>query len=85
MTLADSSAVIEFLRDTGSVTCNRFREPLIVDPYEIAICDAVQMEILAGARDDTQVVVLGSWLSHLSFLQIQPMDYESAAALSAAG
>ena len=47
MILVDTSAWIEFLRDTGSTVC------VLVDELlagEIAICDAVRMEVLAGAR-----------------------------------
>ena len=50
MILIDTSAWIEFLRDTGSATCNRVEALL---ESEIAICDAVRMEVLAGARRRT--------------------------------
>ncbi len=49
MILIDTSAWIEFLRDTGSATCNRVEALL---ESEIAICDAIRMEVLAGARDE---------------------------------
>ena len=39
------------------------------------------MEILAGARNDAEAVVLGAFLSQLSMMQIQPGDYDVAAAL----
>ncbi len=49
MILVDTSAWIEFLRDTGSTACN------LVDGLldeEIAVCDVVRMEVFAGARDE---------------------------------
>ncbi|MCB0899192.1 MAG: PIN domain-containing protein, partial [Actinobacteria bacterium] len=42
MILIDTSAWIEFLRDTGSPTCDEV-ERLLAE--EIAICDAVRMEV----------------------------------------
>lgn len=49
MILVDTSAWIAFLRDTGSATCNRVEELL---GAEIAVCDPIQMEVLAGARNE---------------------------------
>ena len=46
MIVVDTSAWIEFLRDTGSEVC------LAVDRLleaHLATCDAVSMEVLAGA------------------------------------
>ena len=48
MILVDTSAWIEFLRDTGSPVCNRVDELL---EAELAICDPIRMEVLAGARE----------------------------------
>ena len=55
MILIDTSAWIEFLRDTGSPVCARVDE-LLAD--EIAVCDAVRMEVLAGARDESHLLCL---------------------------
>ena len=55
MILVDTSAWIEFLRDTGSDVCNAVDEFLDAD---IAICDAIAMEVLAGARDDVHLQAL---------------------------
>ena len=49
MILIDTSAWVEFLRDTGSVVCNRVDSLL---DSEIATCHPVRMEVLAGARDE---------------------------------
>ncbi len=45
MILIDTSAWIEFLRDTGSSTCDSVGD-LLSD--EFAICEAVQMEVLSA-------------------------------------
>ena len=45
MIFVDTSAWIEFLRDTGSEVCNTV-DDLLGD--EIAIGDAISMEVLAG-------------------------------------
>ena len=55
MILIDTSAWVEFLRDTGSATCSRV-DALLDD--EIAICDAIRMEVLAGARDERHLQAL---------------------------
>ena len=47
MIFIDTSAWIEFLRNTGSPVCTLVDELL---DSEIAICDTVRMEVLAGAR-----------------------------------
>ena len=49
MILIDTSAWIEFLRDTGSPTCQRVEELLA---HDIAVADPIRMEVLAGARNE---------------------------------
>ena len=46
MTMIDTSAWIEFLRDTGSPVCDRV-DALVEG--EFAVCEPVVMELLAGA------------------------------------
>ena len=78
MILIDTSAWIEFLRDTGSPVC------LLVDELlskEIATCDAVRMEVLAGARDEFHLRDLRRLLARAVLLPTDPTDYENAAAL----
>ena len=78
MILIDTSAWIEFLRDTGSPVC------LLVDELlseEIAVCDAVRMEVLAGARDEFHLMDLRRLLARAVMLPTGPTDYEDAAAL----
>jgi len=76
--LIDSSAWIEFLRDTGSTACNRVEELL---GTEIAVCDPVWMEVLAGARDDRHLTDLRGLLAGGTLLATESVDYEEAAAL----
>ena len=78
MILIDTSAWIEFLRDTGSPVCNRVDELLT---KEIATCDAVRMELLAGARDEFHLRQLRRLLARAVTLPTTPGDYDDAAAL----
>ncbi|MDE0155077.1 MAG: PIN domain nuclease [Gammaproteobacteria bacterium] len=78
MILIDTSAWIEFLRDTGSAVCNRVEALL---EGEIAICDAVRMEVLAGARDERHLRSLQQLLARAVVLSTIPADYDNAAVL----
>ena len=78
MILIDTSAWIEFLRDTGSDACERV-ELLLAG--EIAICDAVRMEVLAGARDERHLLSLRHLLARATVIPTEPGDYDDAAAL----
>ena len=76
--LVDTSAWIEFLRDTGTTVCNEVNRLL---SEEVAICDVICMEILAGARDESHLANLRGLLTRASMIQILPTDYDDAAAL----
>lgn len=78
MILVDTSAWIEFLRDTGSPTCDAV-DRLLDD--DLAICDPVSMEVLAGARDEHHLVQLRGLLARATMLPTTPADYDAAAAL----
>ena len=78
MILVDTSAWIEFLRDTGSPVCQRVDDLLAT---EIATCDVVRMEVLAGARDEQHLQQLRRLLARPSTLPTEPVDYDAAAAL----
>ena len=80
VTLVDSSAWIEFLRRTRSPAHLRVRE-LIRLPGEIVICDAVRMEVLAGARSESHLLNLHHILMWATTLPTEPADYDAAAAL----
>ncbi len=78
MILVDTSAWIEFLRDTSSPVCDRVQRELSLD---IAITDPILMEVLAGARDDTHLLQLRRLLARGARLSTQPADFEQAAVL----
>lgn len=69
---------MEFLRDTGSAVCVRV-DDLLDD--EIATCDPIRMEVLAGARDESHLNDLRRLLARASTMALQSGDYEAAAAL----
>jgi predicted nucleic acid-binding protein len=76
--LIDTSAWVEFLRDTGSAVCVRV-DALLDD--DIATCHPVRMELLAGARHEQQLRDLRGLLARASLVPTEPADYEEAAAL----
>lgn len=78
MILVDTSAWIEFLRDTGSPTCLRVDEALV---GEIAICEAIHMEVLAGGRDGSHMEGLRRLLARAVMISIEPGDFDHAATL----
>jgi len=78
MILIDTSAWVEFLRDTGSATCERVDQLLA---EEIAVCDPVRMEVLAGARTEQHLHDLRGLLARATTLPTLPAHYEQAAAL----
>ena len=78
MILVDTSAWIEFLRDTGSTVCEAVDRLLA---HDVAICDVIRMEILAGARDESHLASLRRLLARAAMIRTRPTDYEDAAAL----
>lgn len=78
MILVDTSAWIEFLRDTGSAVCDEVDRLLEGD---VAVCDAVRMEVLAGARDESHLRLLRGLLGRATTLPTEAADYEMAASL----
>ncbi len=78
MILIDTSAWVEFLRGTGSPVCDRVEALL---DGEIATCDAIRMEVLAGARDEHHLERLRRLLARASVLPTTRADYDEAAAL----
>ena len=78
MILVDTSAWVEFLRNTGSPVCNFVEEALT---GEVAICDAVRMEVLAGARNESHLMGLRGLLARAVDIPVESTDYDDAAAL----
>jgi len=58
--------------------CNRVEDLL---DGEIAICDAIRMEVLAGARNEQHLQSLRRLLARAVTLPTRPSDYEDAALL----
>jgi predicted nucleic acid-binding protein len=78
MIMVDTSAWIEFLRDTGSIVCNTVDDLLGAD---LAICNAIAMEVLAGARNEQHLAQLRGLLARATLVPIIAEDYDQAAAL----
>lgn len=78
MILIDTSAWIEFLRDTRSPICERVD---VLLGARIATCDAVRMEVLAGARDQDYLQQLRRLLARATLLPTESIDYDAAAAI----
>ncbi len=76
--LVDTSAWIEFLRNTGTPVCHAV-DGLLSE--EIAVCDAVRMEVLAGARGESHLMSLRRLLARAAVIPTLASDYEDAAAL----
>jgi predicted nucleic acid-binding protein len=76
--MVDTSAWIEFLRDTGSAVSERVDELLA---GEMVICDPVRMEVLAGARDVRHLEDLRRLLARASVVSTRPEDFDRAASL----
>jgi hypothetical protein len=81
MILIDSSAWIEYLRDTGSPICERV-DALVRSDAPIATCDTVMMEILAGASSEREAIDLMRLLDRCRFYPARPLfDATGAAAV----
>ena len=78
MSLIDTSAWIEYLRQTGSRANIEVRRTLNVDPE---ICDVIRMEILAGARDQQHLTQLEKLLARATTIKTESIDYDNAAAI----
>jgi predicted nucleic acid-binding protein len=76
--MIDTSAWVEFLRDTDSPVCRRV-DDLLDAP--IAICDPVRMEVLAGARDEHHLQQLRGLLARATVIPTHATDYDDAATL----
>lgn len=81
MILPDSSAWIEFQRATGSPAHVRLKRA-VESGEQLATTGLVLLEVLAGARDESQARDLRRMLYRCTFLRLQePPDHEAAAAL----
>jgi len=76
--LVDTSAWIEFLRNTGSAVCDCVDRSLDED---LAVTDVIRMELLAGARDDGHLRDLRGLLARTTVLPTTIGDHDQAAAM----
>ncbi len=80
MNLIDSSAWIEYLRRTGSPANVAVRELVQARLAEVATTEPVIMEVLAGAPSDRAFTQLGTLMTGLRLLSVDPaLDYHDAA------
>ncbi|MEA3511210.1 MAG: PIN domain nuclease [Actinomycetota bacterium] len=79
MILIDTSAWIEYLRDTGSPSCVRVGE-LIAEEVPIATCDTVVMELLAGPTSEHAANALMHLLDRCRFYPTRPLFDSTGAA-----
>jgi len=70
MSLIDTSAWIEYLRQTGSRANIEVRQTLNV---EAEICDVIRMEVLAGARDQQHLTQLEKLLARATTIKTEPV------------
>jgi len=77
--IADSSAWIEYLRDTGSTTSVELERCLRAG--DLLVTDVVAMEIAVGARDDVEEAALLALLARAVPVPTQPDDWLEAARL----
>jgi predicted nucleic acid-binding protein len=84
VTLVDSSAWVELWRSTDSSIDQRLRE-LVDSREELVTTEPVWMELLAGARDRADEIVIRRTLSACRMVRVlSPRDWEQAAAIYAA-
>jgi hypothetical protein len=79
--LLDTSAWVEYLRDSRSPVCERVDE-LIRSDSVLATTDIVIMELLAGARDLDDRKKIWALMNRCVMLPVRPLfEYEKAADL----
>jgi predicted nucleic acid-binding protein len=76
--MVETSAWVEFVRDTGSPVCERVDDLLDSD---IAVSDLIRLEVLAGARDERHLAALQALLNNADVLPTLPEDHDVAASL----
>jgi predicted nucleic acid-binding protein len=78
--LIDSSAWIEYFRDTNSRACNEVDRLCHADPSAIATTEPVVMELLAGARSDRVFERIEKLMAGMQLLSVDAsLDYRDAA------
>ena len=78
MILIDTSAWVEFLRDTGSPVADRVDQLVSAD---CAVTDPIRMEVLAGARDERHLERLRRLVLRCVDMPVERVDFDAAAAI----
>ncbi|MCZ3387086.1 MAG: PIN domain nuclease, partial [Actinomycetia bacterium] len=80
--LADSSAWIDLDRAAGSVADRELTRAISKDPGAVAVTEPILMDILAGARSETDAQRLRNMLTSLAWIPCDPVaDFEGAATI----
>lgn len=86
MILIDTSAWIEYFRATGSRAAGEVRRLLAEQSEQVAMCEPIAMEILAGAVDDAAHARLERLVNGLPSLVVDAaLDFRTAAHIYRAG
>ncbi|WP_006246869.1 type II toxin-antitoxin system VapC family toxin [Mycolicibacterium tusciae] len=86
MIVIDTSAWIEYLRAAGTPAAAEVRRILTDRAEDVAMCEPVAMEILAGAGDDVVVAKLERLVNGLPSLSFDAaVDFRAAAQIYRAG
>ena len=78
MILADSSALVEYLRHTGSEVDKRV-EVLIASSAPLATTEPVRMEMMSGARNRSEEALIDRLLRGFELARFDGVDFEGAA------
>jgi predicted nucleic acid-binding protein len=82
MILVDTSAWIEYFRATGSAAGVEVRRLLSEQADQVATCEPIAMEILAGATDDRTHQKLEQLVNGLPSLSVDnALDFRAAAGI----
>lgn len=80
MNLIDTSAWVEYLRDTNSIACNEVDRMVREDPGSVATTEPVIMELLAGANTDRVLSQVERLTAGLALIPVEAgVDYRDAA------
>ncbi len=81
MILVDTSAWVDFLRNSGSLVHRRLTAA-VASQEQIGVLDVVRLELLAGAADEARATDLNRFLARFEPVPLlSPADHEVAASL----
>ncbi|MFN8079586.1 MAG: PIN domain nuclease [Kineosporiaceae bacterium] len=82
MNLIDTSAWVDYLRAAPTRATATVREMLTTEPDQVAICEPIAMELLAGAGDGIRSARLELLVNGLPSLSVEPAtDFRAAATI----